>query len=545
MASGESLVAPMRVEPIGGARRALPSQVDPRVGDARVQEAAADGAREVDRFLPARMRPAKRGVEFERHVRSDRKAAGVDAGTDDGVQRGAFGTLGGEPFHRSRGDAGAGAPPAGVKERAVAAIGGDDRDGGAVGGGNGGPRIAGANHEAVGLGARFSGRDKNGAVDLAQEQRCGAGVAEHGAERLAIPSHRLGIVADAEAHVERGVGTAAPAPEAGRHAEPYSSREHALRRSPEGNGIFAGRGRLHGPEGARLTPNAQANCARAPLAPKPQPPRRALLATMAMAASTAILFAGCARVPVSASGADARARLLADRAAAGGPIRGVGDIEADIAGRGGSFEARWGSAGESLVVIGYSGPLRVLDATLLRDSVFVAIRPRDFGVAGLVRPESGFGADGLRFLLRPWDFGPRWIRDALERAAADPIEGGWRLRGTGETEAGAVTFALDITSRGEPRRLELARADDPRSVAVVRYGALRRYAAGRYPRWIEWSRDDARVRLDVRDIGTLPEGKLRLLPPAPSEWRVVSLDDPEGRELLGRLIGAPAKEEPR
>ncbi len=255
-----------------------------------------------------------------------------------------------------------------------------------------------------------------------------------------------------------------------------------------------------------------------------------------------LLLVGCARVPVSTSGAEARTRLLAHRAELGGPVRGVGDIEADIAGRGGSFEARWGSAGESLVVIGYSGPIRVLDAALLRDSVFVAIRPKELGVAGLVRPDRGFGADGLRFLLRPWDFGPAWIGDALERASADAIEGGWRFRGRGETGSGTVTFALDITSRGEPRRLELARADDPRNVAVVRYGALRRYAAGRYPRWIEWSRDDARVRLDVREIGELPDGKLRLLPPASFDWRVVSLNDPEGQELLGRLIGTPSKE---
>lgn len=539
MAAGEPPIAPMRVEPVGGARRTLLGDVDPRVGDALFDQSAADGPREVHRFLPARVRPAERGVEFERDVRADREAAGMDAGTDDGVERGAIGAFRGKPLHGSRGDAGAGAPPAGVKERAVAAIVRDDRDRSAVGRGDRDPRIARANHESVGLGGRFRGRDENRTVDLAQERRRRAGVAERGTECLSIPSHSIGIVPDTEADVERGVGTAALASEAGRNAEPRSPREHARRRTPEGKGIFARRGPFHGPEGARRARIAQANCGHAPLAPFAPPRRRLFLTTLVTAATAAILLAGCARVPVSGSGAEARTRLLADRAAVGGPIRGVGDVEADIAGRGGSFEARWGSAGESLVVIGYSGPIRVLDATLLRDSIFVAIRPKDLGVAGLVRPESGFGADGLRFLLRPWDFGPPWIRDALERAAADPIEGGWRLRGSGETEAGAVTFALDITSRGEPRRLELARADDPRSVAVVRYGALRRFAAGRYPRWIEWSRDDARVRLDVRDIGALPEGRLRLLPPAPSEWRVVSLDDPEGVALLGRLIGTP------
>jgi hypothetical protein len=196
-------------------------------------------------------------------------------------------------------------------------------------------------------------------------------------------------------------------------------------------------------------------------------------------------------------------------------------------------------------VIGYSGPVRVLDASLLGDSVFVAVRPKETGVTGTVSPGDGFGAEGLQFLLRPWDFGAPWVHEAIERASADPIEGGWRFRGTGTTDAGPVTFTLDITPRGEPRRLEIARSDDPRSAAVVRYGALRRYAAGRYPRWVEWSREDARVRLDVREIAPLPDGKLRLLPPASRDWRIVKLDDPEGRDMLGRLIGRRDRKEKR
>ncbi|HEU4725066.1 MAG TPA: hypothetical protein VFU59_07185 [Candidatus Eisenbacteria bacterium] len=261
----------------------------------------------------------------------------------------------------------------------------------------------------------------------------------------------------------------------------------------------------------------------------------------------ALVGGGCAHKPAASDASAARAQFLAERAApaAGAAVRGVGDIDADIAGKGGSFEARWGSQGESLVVIGYSGPVRVLDATLLADSIFVAIRPKEFGVAGVLGPADGFGVDGLRLLLRPWDFGAPWVREAIERAAADPVEGGWRLRGQGRTDAGDVTVVLDITPRGEPRRLEIARAGDPGRAAVVRYGALRGFAAGRYPRWVEWSREDARVRLDVREVAPLPDARLRLLPAASRDWRIVALDDPEGASMLGRLIGGEARKEKR
>ncbi|HSQ59331.1 MAG TPA: hypothetical protein VLT84_02670, partial [Acidobacteriota bacterium] len=73
---------------------------------------------------------------------------------------------------------------------------------------------------------------------------------------------------------------------------------------------------------------------------------------------------------------------------------------------------------------------------------------------------------------------------------------------------------------------------------------MRRYAAGRIPRWVEWTREDARVRLDVRDVDPLPGGVLRRLPPAPSDWRVVSVNDPEGRKILGRLLGSREETKP-
>ncbi len=535
MPPGDSVVPPIRIEPVGGARGAFAGQVDARPVDAGFEERPEDGAREIDRLLTARMRMAERRVELGGHVGADRKTAGVNTGSDDRPEPRPIGTLRDEALDRSCGDPRACASPAGMENRGVAPVLGDDHDRGAVGGGDRHPGIAASDDEAVGLRRRLRWPDEPRAVNLTQEGRRLSWIAENGAKGLAIPAHRFRVVADAEAHVERSVGAAASADETSRHAEPRARRKRALGRTPEGKcGFVRGRGGfLHGPEGARRAWNAQANCAAARL--------------LVVVATATYLAAGCAHAPAATSAAEARARLLADRAAAaaGAPIRGVGDVDADIAGRGGSFEARWGAAGESLVVIGYSGPIRVLDASLLRDSVFVAIRPKEFGVAGLIRPADGFGADGLRFLLRPWDFGPRWVREAIERASADPMEGGWRLRGEGETDAGRVTFGLDITARGEPRRLEISRPGDVRGAAVVRYGALRTFAAGRYPRWIEWTRDDARVRLDLREVAPLPGGTLRLLPPASREWRIVGLDDPEGRELLGRLVGDSTGDEKR
>ncbi len=255
---------------------------------------------------------------------------------------------------------------------------------------------------------------------------------------------------------------------------------------------------------------------------------------------------GCARVPEASSGAEARARFLRAHSAPAAPSRGVGTVDVDLPERGGSFEARWGSTGDSLVLIGYSGPVRVLDATMLGDSILVAVRTQDFGVAGTLRPTDGFGVEGLRFLLRPWEFGAPWMREALERAAVEPAGDGWRLRGTAATGAGEVRFTLDLSSRAAPVRLELSRAGDPSRRATLRYGTPRGYAAGAFPRWVEWSRLDARVRLDLRSVDRLPGGTLRLLPGAPTECRIVALADPEGREFLERVLGpALTTEAPR
>ena len=526
MAAGDPAIPAMREERLSIAGGALGRGVDSLVGNPAREEATPDGAGEVDRFLPARMGAPERRVELARDIRTHWEATGVNAGSDHGVEFARRACLG-EPADGLPGDSGLGAAPAGMKERSVSPVRRDDGDGGAVGRRHRYPRLARANEESVRLGPCFAVGDELGPVNLIQERGRRTGVSQGAGELRPIPRDRVLVVTDAEAHVERGERSHAPSATPGRHAEPGAGWEGVDGRAPEGERVVVSRNRCivrHARKGARRPDASQGNCVRAALA------SAAILVGL-------VIGSGCARVPVAASGADARDRFLAERVAAGGPVRGVGEIDADFPGRGGSFEARWGSAGESLVVIGYAGPVRILDASLLGDSLFIGVRREDFGVAGLVRPSEGVGSDAIRFLLRPWDFGAPWVREALERAAVEPVKEGWRLRGEGESASGPISFSLDISAQGEPRRLELSGRGADRPLAVVRYGPLRGYAAGRYPRWIEWNRGKARVRLDVREVGPLPDGRLRLLPPAPAEWRIVALDDPEGRSLVKRLIG--------
>jgi len=256
--------------------------------------------------------------------------------------------------------------------------------------------------------------------------------------------------------------------------------------------------------------------------------------------AAALLAGGCARVPVAASGVEARARLLEAHAHASAPTRGVGEVRGRVGGHGGSFRAHWGSSAESLVVVGYAGPVRALEAGMWGDSVYVAVRPEEFCVTGTVVEGRRPGADEIRFLLRPWDFSAPWLRASLERASIEPRDDGWRLRAEleREEEGRGASLTLDLDKRGEPRAAAVYRSGEPEPVATVRYGRTRGYAAGRYPRWVEWTRRNARVRLDLRDVDPLPEGPLRRLPPPREAWRVLALDDPEGRRLLGRLLGS-------
>jgi hypothetical protein len=211
-------------------------------------------------------------------------------------------------------------------------------------------------------------------------------------------------------------------------------------------------------------------------------------------------------------------------------------VRAGAYGRAG-MNTRWASVADSVAIVAYVGPVRALDAVLLGDSVYVALHPYDLGLTGEVPADEGLGARGLRFLARPWDFSAPWIRDAVERARVEPNEGGWRLSGRFEDARVAHDFVLDLNSKSEPVRLRVQHDGDERSLALVRYGPVRRYGLGRLPQWVEWTRGTTRARLDIEEHERAKLVRIWHAPPADPDWTLLSLDDPRGRELLHRLLG--------
>ena len=201
------------------------------------------------------------------------------------------------------------------------------------------------------------------------------------------------------------------------------------------------------------------------------------------------------------------------------------------------LNTRWAFRAESVVVVAYVGPVRALDATVLGESVYVALRTYDVGLAGPVREEDGLGPRGLRFITRPWDFGADWIRHAIERAEIEAIESGWRLTGALESAGGLRPFRLDLNRKLEPAALLIQREPSGGTLISIKYGPMRRFDAGRAPKWIEWSHGDTRVRLDVEEVGRLKSGALRRVPPAHDDWTILGLQDPRGRDLLSRFFG--------
>ena len=524
MPSRNALIAAMGVEVLGRARRAFWSDVYPGGRHARLAQGLANGAGKVDRLLSPGVGVPERRVELFRDVGADREATDMDAGPDGDAEIPRLRPIGGALLHGARRDAGDGPAPPRVKEGALFSVTRYDGDGRAVRGRHGRPRVSGAEKKAVGPHRGLGGACQCVAVDLVEDRRGFFRVAERRAEQGAVRGNGGLLVADAETDVEGRVRALAVPAAARRHAEEGSVGKCSGRRPPEEKGVGIGSAGRHSRKVALSWRAAQGVWA----------------ARAGWVVTAAFLAAGCARIPVAASGAEARARLLDAHAHATPPTRGVGEVRGNVGGRGGSFRAYWGRAADSLVVVGYAGPVRALEAAMLGDSAYVALRPEEICVTGDVRAPDRLSADGVRFLLRPWDFSAPWMRESLERAAIEPRDRGWRLRARapGPREEDDISVVLDLDKRGEPRELSLYHGGEPDPVATVRYGGFRRYAAGRYPRWIEWTRPNARVRLDVRDIDPLPQEALRRLPPPRDEWRVVSLDDPEGRDLIRRLVGS-------
>jgi hypothetical protein len=330
----------------------------------------------------------------------------------------------------------------------------------------------------------------------------------HGAKPAPVLAHRGFVVSHPEAQVEGRVRTQAHAPRSGRHAEPSLDWKSGW--TPEGNLVVR---RVHSTNSGGLARIAQALCA-------------------------LLVAAGCAHAPAASSGAKARDRFLAAFAVTEPATRGAGMLSVRVGAysRAG-MNTRWASVRDSVAVVAYVGPVRALDAVLLGDSVFVALRPYALGLTGAVPASEGLGARGLRFLARPWDFSPPWVRDAIERARLEPIEGGWRLTGRFEDGTASHEFVLDLNGKSEPQRLRIQHNGDERSLALVRYGPVRRFDIGQRPQWVEWTRGTTKARLDIEEHERAKLAAIWHAPPPDPDWTVLSLDDPRGRELLHRLFG--------
>ena len=202
------------------------------------------------------------------------------------------------------------------------------------------------------------------------------------------------------------------------------------------------------------------------------------------------------------------------------------------------LNTRWASDGDSLAVVAYAGPVRAFDATVLDDSVYIALRPYDLWLEGMVPANEGFGSDGLVFIARPWDFGPAWVRDGVERARVEPIEGGYRFAGTFSGGGKGHPFTLELNRSAEPTRLRIQHRNDERTLVTVRYGPVRRYEHGRVPRWIEWSRPSARMRLEIEEQSRAKPLSRWIPPRAGDDWTILTLEDPLARDILERILGS-------
>jgi hypothetical protein len=252
-----------------------------------------------------------------------------------------------------------------------------------------------------------------------------------------------------------------------------------------------------------------------------------------------VLLAGCARAPVSSSGADVRNRFLDAFGSARTPTRGAGMLSVEVGSRGRSgLNTRWAASGESLAIVAYAGPVRAFDATVLDDSVYLALRPYDLWVEGLLPKEEGLGGGALVFIARPWDFGIPWVRSSVERARVETSEAGYRLDGTLSGEGRDHPFTLELNRSAEPVRLRIQHRDDERTLVTIRYGPVGRYELGRAPRWIEWSRPSAKMRLEIEEQSRAKPMSRWIPPRAGDDWTILTLEDPLARDILERILGS-------
>ncbi len=505
---------------IAGARSAVGRGFDVPAGQPGLDEAVRNRLGKIERRLPVGMAAQETAVELTRHVVTDREAARVQARADRGAERLRRDPFLDEVLDRVGGDPGARSAPAAMEQRSSGRVRRHDRDGSAVRGRDGHPGIERPHQKSVRLARSVTRFDEHAAVDLVDPERPALLESGRFAQPAPVLGYRYLVVAHAQAEIQGGVGSAAHTALAASHSEPGARWKGSRAGLPDGNRLRSMMRRLHGAHIALRALAAQAVCA-------------------------GLLLSGCAHAPAPAGGAEARARFLDLFAAGDSATRGAGmlSIERGAAGRKG-LNASWAASADSIAMAAYVGPVRAVDASILGDSLYLAMRRYDLVLAGTLPPEEGLGPRGLLFLARPWTFDAPWIRAALERSAVEPVKGGWRIQGALQGAEGLHPFTLELNSKLDPKRLEIKRAAEGDAWIQIRYGPVRRFQDTRIPQWIEWTKDGTRVRLDIEDHARAKPSQFRH-PPAPNaEWEVVALDDPEGRELLRRWFGVGAEEQP-
>jgi len=522
VAARDSPVAPVGVERGGLAGGAFCRSADRGLGEAGFEERELDRPREIEGHA-LRMRPQRFARKFAGHFGAHGVTTGMDAGTDLSQDLGRWNAPLAQEADRACGNSASGAAPSGMEERTVRPAPRHEGDRRAVRGGDRRPWISRLDQKAVRVFRRLLRCHDPRAVNLPDAKGSRIGHAERVEEEISVPEHVVTLVAHPQSQVERSVGAATHASTACGNSEPRCGRKASFGGPPHQELLAHGFLR-HVAKVAPFHGAAQA-------------------LGFAIVLGLAFLGAGCARLPKAGSGTAARDRFLSVYAATRGAERGVGSISIRRGEEGrGNARARWGANAESLAVVGYVGPARVLDAALKGDSLYLVIRRYGMGVSGTLRGEEGMDGRILRFAATPWDFSPAWVRQALERAAMHESGKGWRLEGSLGADGdrgggGEYRFVFELSERGEPLSLLLRRAGGSRELITVRYGPERRYEAGRIPSWIEWSFSGSVVTLKIEDHAPADPAKIRYAPPAEPGWTILSLDDPAGRSLVRWLLG--------
>jgi hypothetical protein len=512
-------VAPVGEVAVGSASGAFLGRVNGPGGEAGAKEGGDDDPGKVERVLPAGAGAKMLGGEQRRDFRPDLEAAGVEAGTHGGEKRPWLVAEFGEPHDGGAGDFRGGAAPARMHHGGRRGVARHDGDRRAVGGGDSDPGVSPPGQDSVGRAGRLAGQDQAASVLLVEAARLVRVHAEPGADaRPILPDAGL-VVPDAEAEVERGERPFARTPQPRRQAEPDSVGEEAGRRAPVERGVGIGEWGL-----------------------KRHPAQRACSIRTLQAVCTLVLLAGCARAPAVRGPAEVRARLL-DRA--GEPevaARGAGTVTWIRDGKKlGSADLRWASAEEGVAVVASVGPVRGLAAALRGDSLAVALRRTNLYISGAINGGGGSDARLLRFLVEPWRLGRGWARGALARAHVEPCDGGYCLIGAPEEDPRRL-LRLVVNARAEPVSFSVPVREGSDERVEVRYGKLRRYAAGRLPRWVEWSWGNSRARISI-DAHWAADPGLRLWFRPDAEDTVYTLEQPRGRAILRAFFDLPKEEE--